>query len=210
MEIQFLEDAMAEEKKAPEGQTETVATSTGYIGGYVNLDDAELYRQHVKSITDDQGRLVAVLPIGKHNLWSGPACLVLSKDNGVVRGCKHVAAQGAVPAYDLYELGGVKVHARDGIKPDADGNLAGRIEINVRVVQPKNPETDEPMGSERHFLSINVFPGTIPPLRKVVIRRKRVKDAKWIKKGYNPGWVHLVSMNFGVPADDDNGDNNGK
>jgi hypothetical protein len=207
MEIQFLEDAMAEEKKAPEGQTETAVPPHVYVGGQVNLDDAELYREHVKSITDDHGRLVAVLPIGKHNLWSGPAMLVLPKDDDVVRGCKHVAAQGNVPAYDLYEIGGVKVHARDGLKPNCLGNLVGRVEINVRVVQKRDPETDEPIGSERHFLSINVFPGTIPPLRKVVIRRKRVKGAKWIKKGYNPGWVHLVSMSFGLPAD---GGENGK
>ena len=200
---------MAEEKKAPEGQTETVATSTGYVGGYVNLDDAELYRQHVKSITDDEGRLVAVLPIGKHNLWKGPACLVLPKDNGKTRECKHVAAQGTVPAYDLYELGGIKVHARDGLKPDAEGNLVGKVEINVRVVQQRDPDTDEPRGSERHFLSINVFPGTIPPLRKVLIRRKRINGAKWIKKGYNPGWIHLVRMSFGVPAEDTS-DNNDK
>ena len=125
--------------------------------------------------------------------------MVLPKDNGHSRGGKPIAAdpEKGVPAYVLYEVCGVKVHARDGLVPDADGNLTGKVEINVRVVQPQNPETKEPAGDVRHFLSLNVFPHSVGPLRKVVISRKRLQ-AKWIKKGFNPGWVHLVSLNFGV------------
>lgn len=92
------------------------------------------------------------MKIGKHRLWEGFAIISLVKGDGDISAIKHIPADTAkgIPEYDLAELHGVKIHLRDGIKPDADGMLKGRVEVNVRIVQSKQGIV--------HYLSINIFP----------------------------------------------------
>ncbi|MDD5437598.1 MAG: hypothetical protein PHC70_00425 [Patescibacteria group bacterium] len=140
-----------------------------------DLAGSRQYADHVKILeTDENGFAITKLPIGKHRLWDGVAVVSLMKGDGTQFATKHIEenAETRRPEYDLAEVRGVNVHLRDGLKPDADGVMFARVEINVRIIQPKD-QRDLPVGEKRHFLSINLFPTTDEPSACLIIRRNR-------------------------------------
>lgn len=143
-----------------------------------DMEGSRHYRDNVKVLaTDDAGNVIEKMPIGKHLLWEGVAYVSLLKGDGAAFPLTHVPANPSksIPEYDVADMHGVKVHLRDGIKPDEYGMLKGRVQISVRIVQPRDAR-EQPLNKLCHYLSVNVFPSDEEP--SACLLAKKVKGGQ--------------------------------
>lgn len=77
----------------------------------------------------------------------------LELSEGVRRQFKHFPAEGPKPAHDHVKHLGVDIHLRDGLKPDANGEIHCLLEVKIRKVEPRNGG-----GKTNFYAYINAYP----------------------------------------------------
>ncbi|HPN14737.1 MAG TPA: hypothetical protein PLF71_01290 [bacterium] len=95
---------------------------------------------HTLRVDGEEFQERQIILIDKYHLWEGPGVIELPK--GVK--LEQVKEEGDVPEYQVEHFG-LYIHLRDGVTPDKNGVLRGRIEVNERITQicrPK-PSADE-------------------------------------------------------------------
>ncbi|MEK7615392.1 MAG: hypothetical protein AAB431_03345 [Patescibacteria group bacterium] len=85
----------------------------------------------------------------------------LKVPQGKLKSVKDVPANEKWPAYKLVNLAGVRIHLCDGIAPDAEGRVMGRLELNARVTS-----TSRTGGHEDVYLNMSILPAIVPIVGK--------------------------------------------
>lgn len=170
-----------------------------------DMNGSQHYRDQVKVLASDEaGNVLEKMPIGKHRLWEGIAYISLLKGDGATFPLTHVPADPSknTPDYDIADMHGVKVHLRDGIKPDTYGILKGRVQISVRIVQPRDRK-DKALASACHYLSVNVFPVDEEPVASILIKKvkggeKRLSCIKHWGPDFNRSHVFVCQLSENI------------
>ena len=124
------------------------------------LRTARKYNTEQKDEMDTSGKngggKIGVITTDYYRLMELPS-VGLRIPQKMLKHVKEVPAKGKWPAYLLIELEGIRIHICDGLRPDAEGRVAGRLEFNVRV-----SNTSREGGVEVVNLNMSILPAAQP------------------------------------------------
>lgn len=158
----------------------------------INVGSLTPWKEFSKAETDrTSGKMIGTLTIANYRL----AVIehgVMEIPYKKLREIERVEAHDDVPAYDVVRLGHVMVHFHDGVEPDSEGLVVGRIEIDAKFVTPSRTD-----GVENAHLLISVR--KLGPAASGEPEELRVKQCTWYQE---PDF--LYSRRFGPDSKDGN------